>query len=66
MLTIAYIRAIGDLIRQRLWARCYFGTLDNLRGIWGDYIEGKIDSAEYHQLAADCLNFCHKVPVPLA
>jgi hypothetical protein len=55
MTTIRYIRAIGTLIGRRLWATCKFGSLETLKGIWADYTSGNIDSAEYHQLAADLL-----------
>jgi hypothetical protein len=55
MTTIRYIRAIGTVISRRLWATCKFGSLETLKSIWADYTSGKIDSAEYHQLAADLL-----------
>jgi hypothetical protein len=55
MATIRYIRAIGTVISRRLWATCKFGSLETLKSIWADYTSGKIDSAEYHQLAADLL-----------
>jgi hypothetical protein len=66
MTTFNYIEAVGEQIRRRLWITCKFGTLDSLRYTWSQYLEGVIDAAEYHQAAADALNFASLKPTPLA
>lgn len=66
MTTISYIEAVGDLIRRRLWAFGKFGTLDDLKMTWNEFLDGEIDAAAYHQQAADCLNYASLRPVPIA